>query len=210
MHYRTPKPGHEFLLGSDGQLYERPVTADRALMLTHGLGGMGQHPQNRKSAVEDDPKYAAYTAIPAFYPVAIELPGNSGAVAANGVPLRPELFVCKRITWATTADTPTFQSEPVFNGGSIQGRSVLVEWADEFTRFLGSRQTLVSALLGDSQGFLDLPAGILFQGKQTLSVSLTRLFWPSPASEPAVTRWDFVFSGLGLLPPGVNQSGSAS
>ena len=74
----------------------------------------------------------------------------------------------------------------------------------------GDRPALVSAAFGDSQGYLDLPRrGILFQGKQSLAISLRRLIWPDPEIEPDATRWDFTFQGFGLLPKGVNQSGSA-
>jgi hypothetical protein len=62
--------------------------------------------------------------------------------------------------------------------------------------------------MGDSNGFLDNVRGIIFQGSQTLSIELLRLHWPSDTLN-AATEWDFVFSGVSLLPPGVNQSGSA-
>jgi hypothetical protein len=85
---------------------------------------------------------------------------------------------------------------------------VLVQWQDEFTNFMGSVPCLISALFGDSQGYLDLQRGLLFQGKQSLGVQLTRLFYP--ASEAIdINRFDFVFHGISLLPLGVNQSGSA-
>ena len=93
--------------------------------------------------------------------------------------------------------------------GSAQGRSVTVQWDDEFTKFLGQQPALVSALFGDSQGFLDIPKGVLFQGKQALTITLNRILWPDPDTNPATTQWDFVFQGVGLLPKGIHQSGSA-
>lgn len=150
--------------------------------------------------------WAGYARVPAWYPVSLILAPTANAQSGGNVQLRPEPFVLKRITWATTGDVTPFVS----NSGppvSIQGRSVLVDWQDEFTQFFGQRQTLVSAVFGDSNGFLDLPQGLIFSGKQTLSVRLTRLFWPSEET-PADTRWDFVFAGYSLL-RSEYQSGSA-
>jgi hypothetical protein len=194
-----------------------------------GQNGMGQVPQshpaerNNPAPLHQPPgsplqagspseDYPGFLEIPAFYTVTVVLGGDPtlpSAVAADSVTLRPEPFVCRRITWATNGDTPIFISIPSIVG-SAQGRSVRVEWQDEFTRFLGTKPCLVSALFGDSEGFLDFPRrGVLFQGKQTLSVRLTRILWPDPESQPADTEWDFNFQGVGLLPMNVNQSGSA-
>lgn len=154
---------------------------------------------------------ALFNTIPAFYTVTIELAGTVGATQSGSVPLRPEPFLCKRITWATTGDAPSVIGSSS-NAGSAQGRSVEASWEDEFTKFLGARSCLLSALFADSQGFIDFPRPVLFQGKQSLSVTLRRLFWPAavPDDFPAATsRFDFSFQGLALLPPGVNQSGSA-
>lgn len=136
--------------------------------------------------------------IPQFYRIAIELGGEAGESAAGSIPIRPEPFVCKRITWAATGDTEA--QSGVLTPLSQQGRSVEVRWGDEFTRFLGQQSTLLSAMFGDSNGYLDLPGGILFQGRQTLNATLTRLFWPT--SGAAVdTTFHLQFQGLGLLPP---------
>ena len=152
-----------------------------------------------------------FNVIAAFYTVSVDLGGTSGATQAGSVPIRPEPFVLKRITWATTGDAPSVigSSSGI---GSAQGRAVEVSWEDEFTKFLGSRSCLLSAMFADSQGFIDLPRPLLFQGKQSLSVQLRRLFWPAEDATtfpPEITRFDFSFQGISLLPPGVNQSGTA-
>jgi hypothetical protein len=152
-----------------------------------------------------------FNVIASFYTVSIELAGTVGATQAGSVPIRPEPFMLKRITWATSGDTPALIG-PQSGVGSAQGRSVEVSWEDEFTKFLGSRSCLLSAQFADSQGFIDLPRPLLFQGKQSLSVTLRRIFWPSDdddAYPPAVCRFDFSFQGISLLPQGVNQSGTA-
>lgn len=157
-------------------------------------------------APAEDPRFAHYNAIPAWYVVNITLGGDDNDTMTGNVTLRPELFVLKRITWATTGDTyPAVDQEP---GYSLQGRAVTLTWGDEFTKLFGNTSALVAAAFGDANGFLDVFKGALFQGSQTLSVSLTRLHWPANTT-PIDTRWDIVFSGLALLPPGVNQSGSA-
>lgn len=183
---------------SSGQMYQA----------THGLRG----PENESHPVEPhgdaSPYYPGYTEIPAFYTVSILLGGNDDDTQGGSVTLRPEPFVARRITWATQGDAPEFVS--VATNASAQGRCVEVTWEDNFTKFLGQQPCLVSALFGDSQGFLDFPKkGILFQGQQALVVKLHRLTWPDPDTSPAVTRWDFNFQGVSLLPEGVNQSGSA-
>lgn len=155
---------------------------------------------------EDADIWAGYAKVPAWYPVTLLLAGTANAQQGGNVQLRPEPFVLKRITWATTGDVFPFQSSNDISQ-SAQGRSVIMDWQDEFTQFFGSRQGLVSAFFGDSNGFLDLPRGLVFSGKQTLSVRLTRLFWPSEETA-AETRWDFVFSGHSLL-RSEYQSGSA-
>lgn len=207
---RRANPGTEFVLGNDGRVYEQPITADRATQLSHQLGGMlGQHPQDKGASVEDHPRFAAYNKVPTWYTISIELGGEAGNNNAGSVILRPEAFAAKRLTWATSGDVFPFIAAAdtgTPGGGSIQGRSVIMNWQDEYTRFLGQQDSLVSCLLGDSQGYLDFPRGILFQGKQSITVSLTRLFWPS-SSDPATTRWDFSLQGLMLLPPGVDSSG---
>jgi hypothetical protein len=93
--------------------------------------------------------------------------------------------------------------------GSAQGRCVEVSFKDEFTEFV-TQPTLISALFGDSQGFLDIPQGLKLQGKQTLSVSLNRIGFPGLPSEgaPPQSRFDFCFQGVGLLRPGQSVSGS--
>ncbi len=155
-------------------------------------------------------QFATYNKIPAQYVIKIELPGDDGARRAGVTQLRPEPFVCHRITFATDGDKRRHFAVP-FSIGSPQGRSVEVRFGDSFTTFFGKTSGLVSAVFGDSQGFLDLPRGILFQGSQPIQVELTRLFWPQPEelAPRATTRWDFVFHGVSLLPQSINQSGSA-
>lgn len=157
-------------------------------------------------AAEDDPRYAQFNKIPAFYVINITLGGVANDTMTGTVTLRPEPFILKRITWATTGDTyPAVDQEP---GYSLQGRAVTMKWGDEFTKLFGNTSSLVAAAMGDSNGFLDIIKGALFQGSQTLDMNLTRLHWPANTTAIS-TRWDFVFSGLALLPPNVNQSGSA-
>lgn len=170
----------------------------------HSLEGLGEGADPAETLSK------LFTTIPAFYTVSIDLAAADGSQQSGSVQLRPEPFVCKRITWATTGDSPKLVG-PSNGSGSIQGRSVDVTWADEFTQFLGARSCLLSALFGDSQGYLDFPKPILFQGKQSLSVTLRRIFWPADTDDfPAATvRFDFNFQGLSVLPAGVNQSGSA-
>lgn len=154
----------------------------------------------------DDPLFKDFNKIPSSYVISIQLGGAANATSPGTVSLRPEPFILERITWATTGDTyPYVTAEP---GYSVQGRSVRLTWGDEFTKLFGNQPALVSAAMGDSNGFLDIVKGILFQGSQTLTLSLQRLHWPD-STTPDATQWDFVFSGLSLLPPGVNQSGSA-
>lgn len=156
--------------------------------------------------------FKTFTEVPAWYPVRIVLGGNAGARKTGAKQLRPETFVCHRITWATTGDIIDLAGFPL-TMGSTQGRSVRVSFGDSFTRFFGRRSALVSAVFGDSQGFLDLPRGVLFQGSQAITVELERLFWPAAGLIEIIpeqdTVWDFVFAGVGLLPHDVNQSGSA-
>lgn len=151
--------------------------------------------------------FANRVKVPAFYTISILLSGFEGKGQGGQVQLRPEDFLLQRITFATTGDTPKYTSVAL-PGYSVHGRAVEVTWSDEFTQFLGEQPALVSALFGDSNGFLDIPRGILFEGSQTLSMKLTRIIWPDPETKPDVTRWDFVFHGLGLLPPGKYASGS--
>jgi hypothetical protein len=184
----------------------------RAYQQQNALGEMPNGPRpggspTDSSGVENDPRFDGFEKIPAFYTVSINLGGSQGATESGAVQLRPEPFVLKRITWATNGDC--YPALAVAEAGySVQGRAVSIQWADEFTKFLGNQPVLISALFGDSNGFLDIPRGALFQGKQSLSCTLTRLVWPSEA-EAINTRFDFCFQGLGLLPKGVAQSGSA-
>lgn len=209
-----------YLRGEDGQMYAmpQPISGDSMLMRTHGVGGLGadvvplSHPARDRSTphLADHPRFDKFTKVPSWYVVSVQLDYPSGSIAASSVQLRPEPFILERITWATTGDVTPNLDSGIQNqsGGSIQGRCVLVQWQDEFTNFMGSVPTLISALFGDSQGYLDLQRGLLFQGKQSLGVQLTRLFYPSTDNSD-VNRFDFVFHGVSLLPLGVNQSGSA-
>lgn len=183
--------------------YYPRVPSGVAYQQQHSIEGLGADELDKTLA-------QAFTTIPAFYTCTIDLAGADGSVQSGSVPLRPEPFVCKRITWATTGDSPSIVG-PSNGSGSVQGRSVEVTWSDEFTQFLGARACLLSALFGDSQGYLDFPRPVLFQGKQTLQLTLRRVLWPADTGDfPAITtRFDFNFQGLSVLPPGVNQSGSA-
>lgn len=215
-HLQMPRPGHTFALDR-GQLVEVPLSADHLLRATHAMGlagGLGQHPQDAGDKLRDDPAIRAqYDLIPAFYTVSILLGTAVPSQAANSTQIRPENFILERISWATLGDSIIASNDGMLNaaGGSVDGRCVEVSWSDEFTKFLGQNPCLVSALFGDSQGYLDIPRGILFQGKQTLQVSLSRLAWLGPTGEgqPASTRWDFNFQGVGLLPKNAGGTSGA-
>lgn len=202
------EPGFLYGLGADGRVMKvpaQPSTEGFAYQNSHAWD-LGQHPQHSKHGLEHDPAFANFNKLPAWYVVTILLPGVPGVPVAQSVALRPEPFILKRITWATTGDTPLFVDNT--GPGSVQGRSVTVLFDDEFTKFLGKNPCLISSLFGDSQGYLDLELGLLFQGKQALSVTLQRLFWPDTTTA-LETRWDICFQGIMLLPKGVNQSGAA-
>jgi len=139
-----------------------------------------------------------FVEVPAWYTINIILGGNTDDQASGSVALRPERFECRRITYAAQGDTPPFVDLPI--GNYITGSCVEVSWGDEFTRFLGEQAALLNALFGSNNGFLDLPAGVLFQGRQSLNAKLRRLNWPGIATEPTDTRVDIVFHGVGLLP----------
>jgi hypothetical protein len=169
-----------------------------------------------------DPALANFTKVPAFYPVVGTLGPDDGDEVTLTTQLRPEPFVLKRITWATNGDQVLDPDDPqeadeltTITNWTQQGRAVECRFGDSFTNFLGRNFALVSALFGDSQGFMDIPGTLLFQGSQNLEVELRRLLWPYQIGPDIVepnlqnTRWDFVFAGVSLLPPGVNQSGSA-
>lgn len=151
-----------------------------------------------------------YTYIPAFYTASIIIGGTVDSRNGGSVALRPERFELRRITFSTTADLLPTESGLPFLGSSIDARAIEISWGDEFVNFLGSTPTLVASLFGDSQGFLDLPRPILFQGRQTLNVQLHRIAWPWSALpvEQVNTRWDFTFQGVGILPKNVQISGS--
>jgi hypothetical protein len=211
---RSRQPGYPLPINPNTAYQRQLALGQQQLAAAHqriqeleymGRVGLGQTPTDAPG-IEMEPRWKDYEKIPNIYVVSVSLDGTAGATAAGSKQLRPEAFVLKRITWATTGDTPPFADiEP---GYSPQGRAVTVKWQDEFTQLMGTDQALISSLFGDSNGFLDIPRGALFQGKQALTVNLTRLHWPF-ATEPAITRFDFVFQGLGLLPRGVAQSGSA-
>jgi hypothetical protein len=169
----------------------------------------------------DAPQYASYNKVPTNYVISTILGGADEATVKGDVQLRPEPFLLQRITWATSGDILTDAQYAAVGGNAVimppwsqQGRSVELTWGDEFTRFLGKQPALVAAIFGDSWGFMDLPAPVLFQGSQTLEVTLRRLFWPIVNADlgldvpPIDTNWDFIFEGVALLPQGVDQSGS--
>lgn len=167
--------------------------------------GLGQHPR-WEPGLESNVAFDKFVKLPAFYTITINLGGDPGSNLGGSVPIRPEPLVIRRITFACTGDTPVFTSG-LFSG-SVQGRSVEITWGDEFVSFLGDIPCLMSALFGDSQGYLDIPRGILIQGRQTLKCKLNRILWPDLEIEPAVTRFDICFQGIALLPPGQQESGT--
>lgn len=139
----------------------------------------------------------AFVEVPAWYTISLILGGFTGNEANGSVALRPERFECRRITYAAQGDSPPFG---LAVGASITGNCVEITWGDEFTRFLGEQAALLNALFGNVNGFLDMPAGVLFQGRQSLNAKLRRISWPGAADEEADTRIDIVFHGVGLLP----------
>ena len=192
-------------------------TARQARHASAGPVDLGDERDWDRDPLVLDPAYRNYTKVPAYYVVTAQLGGEDGDSVRAITQLRPEPFVLRRITWATTGDLlQQGQDEGEyfpFGSWTQQGRSVRVRWGDSFTTFLGVNAALVSALFGDSNGFLDVPGTALFQGSQNLEVELTRVQWPFvnsvvPDPERFITRWDFVFAGVSLLPAGVNQSGS--
>jgi hypothetical protein len=191
-------PGYPFMAGPPGQ----PQKGQHGTPFVQSP--LGQ-PLDR-FGILNDPRFADFEKIAAWYTISIELGGDSGSNQRGAVQLRPEPFLCFRITWATTGDTFGILSFPPFS--SPQGRAVEILWGDEFTKFMGDQPALLSSVFGDSEGFLDIPHGLQFEGKQSLSASLTRLFWPDPDTDPVTTRFDIVFAGVGLLPLGTHQSGS--
>jgi len=156
--------------------------------------------------VSQDPRFAMFEKIAAWYTISVILGGAPGSSIQGATQVRPEPFLCYRITWTTTGDTHAILGEmPTI---SQQGRSIEILWGDEFTKFMGNQPCLLSAIFGDSNGFLDIPHGLQFQGKQTLTATLTRLLWPIQDGQEADIRIDISFQGVGLLPLGTNQSGS--
>lgn len=164
----------------------------------------------------ESPEMQTFTAVVAKYVIQSTLGPEPGDNVRSQTQLRPEPFVLETITWATDGDLnlPNDSASLFpFSSWSQQGRAIEVRWGDSFTTFLGTNASLLSALFGDSNGFLDLPGIALFQGSQNLSVTLNRLFWPFEVGEeqfnnPRNIRIDFTFHGVGLLPKGVNQSGA--
>jgi hypothetical protein len=196
------------------QLYVKVGNTYQMLHQVPG-GQVPQAPESRAPAVQMDPRRlplnvlqelasGKFVTVPAWYTVSMTLGGEPGNANAGATPLRPERFFLYRVTCATNGDAPPYQNAPF--GYSTQMRAVEVSWADEFTRFFGEQPCLAAALFGDSQGFLDMVQPILFQGRQTLSVRVRRVNWPSE-EDAAATRWDFNFQGLGILPVGNQVSG---
>ena len=173
-------------------------------MRTHHMGADPTSPAPQRIAPP-----AGFVEVPAIYTTSIIIggdPNSPSAQAAGSVALRPERFALRRITWATSGDAAAAIGTAAISGTSQQGRVIEASWGDEFTQFLGNQPALLSALFGDSNGYLDLPGyGILFQGRQTLNVKLRRIMWPAPVTNPVTfppidTRVDICFQGVGLLP----------
>lgn len=192
-------PGYPSMMGGPPGQQGKAITGTP--LLSTPLG----QPLDR-FAILNDPAFAEFEKIAAWYTISIDLGGETGASQRGAVRLRPEPFLCFRITWSTTGDTHAVLGEmPAL---SQQGRAIEILWGDEFTKFMGDTPALLSTVFGDSNGFLDIPMGLQFQGKQTLSCELTRLLWPILEGQPVSTRIDITFHGVGLLPKGTHQSGS--
>lgn len=190
-----------------GSQYMPPDLAELIVQGRKRLMGLGVDPGPELPSTVDELR-RLFTFVPAWYTITIELGGETGDRVGGSKTLRPEPFLLSRITWATNGDTPVFNGALALPGYSSQGRSVEAEWGDEFTKFMGDSPAMLSALFGDSNGFMDVQGLALFQGKQTLNCTLSRLGWPY-TSNPDTTRFDITFAGFGLLPKGVHQSGSA-
>jgi hypothetical protein len=172
------------------------------------------YPPGSKARFVTPKELAIFTRLNTTYTVSLTLGPKIGDTAKDAKQIRPEPFVVRMITWATTGDT-TLQSGGLsqIGGPSPQGRSVRVGYGDSFTTFLGQRLGLVSSVFGDSNGFLSLRRWIVFGGSQNLQIELQRLFFPGSPIDPegfipGDTRWDFTWHGVSLLPKGAKQSGS--
>ncbi len=104
---------------------------------------LGQPPNSRQSHPTEAPvprplrkeseDYPGFVEIPAFYTVSIVLGGADDAVKSGSTNIRPEPFVCRRITWATTGDAPKFITVPSVVGSAhgardLGGRVHKVPW----------------------------------------------------------------------------------
>lgn len=105
--------------------------------------GMGQVPT--APAPEPMRNQPEFVEVPAFYTCSVILGGDPGATAGGSAALRPERFVCRRITYAAQADAPPFVE---FGFASPTGNCVEISWGDEFTKFLGEQPALLAALFG--------------------------------------------------------------
>ena len=207
-----------------------PGTPQQRHMVPAGIARQARHASRGPVSLElgatesqmdsflQSPQLRDFTSVPAKYVIQATLGPEAGDTVTAQTQLRPEPFVLETISWATAGDLalPDFEGLFPFWPWSQTGRAVEIRWGDSFTTFLGTNAALLSALFGDSSGFLDLPDVVLFQGSQNLQVTLTRLLWPMASgplpddrlNNPRNIRIDIVFHGVGLLPKGVNQSGS--
>lgn len=203
---------------SRGMEYPHLMPAGQGRRARHAvLGPMGDT-QWHPDPIVNHPELAEYNMPPAYYVCTGTLGSEEGDRVTLREDLRPEPFVCKRVTWATTGDVPQDESLAdsffPFGSSSQMGRSIeVLSWGDEFTSFNGKEPGLLSAMFGDSNGFLDLPDLIIFQGSQELLVEIQRVIWPFESSDFKPPRYnvrvDVMFEGVGLLPKNVQQSGSA-
>jgi hypothetical protein len=202
--------------------YGQPVSA---------LGGtLGRVTLGDPDLGEYAAKYLNYTKVLAKYVINIILGWKVPAAESGSVTLRPEDFLWKggRTVNNGEIQNPWRNNQAgeleanangwyPYIGKSIQNRCVEMEFSDEFTKFMADKKAFIAAIFGDSDGFLDLPKPIILQGKQTLTIRLNRINWPFPIGpindetwpDPFDVRFDFVFDGIMLLPPGTHESGSA-
>ena len=180
---------------------------------------------------EYEKDFAGWTRVLRQYCVKVYLGSKVGDTNSGSETLGPERFVLKRIQWACDGEiqnpwqtnedgsqSPNVQGWFPLVHKSIQGRCVEMAWQDEFTQFMAGKRALIVALLGDSDGFPDLPKPILLQAKQTMTINLWRIRWPFPIGpigqtqwpDPFTVRFDFTFHGVMLLPPGTHESGAAA
>ena len=142
--------------------------------------------------------------IPAFYTVSILLGGDTGAVNAGSVTIRPEPFVCRRITWSTTGDTPVFITVPSVVG-SAQGRAVEVSWSDELTKFRARHPARSPPCSATRKAISTRPVWTVAKASRRGRCA-SRACSGRTGSDPATTRRHSSFQGVGPPTKGATKA----